>query len=152
MALIEVTDRVIGLTGRPALLVTGNMPESHRASVLVVDDDEAIREVIAEVLRDEGYDVVCAANGEQALFELKKAHHPDLVLLDLMMPVMSGWEVLEELQGSQELSQIPVVVVSAMSAPGIHEHLAKPIDLHSLLATVGRLTASTLFVPPGIAR
>jgi CheY-like chemotaxis protein len=114
---------------------------ARRASVLVVDDDEAIRDVIAEVLRDEGYTVVCAENGAQALREMRAQHHPDLVLLDLMMPVMSGWEVLEQLQASEELSRIPVVVVSAMSAPGASEHLAKPIDLDRLLDTVGRLTA-----------
>jgi CheY-like chemotaxis protein len=114
---------------------------TRRASVLVVDDDQAIREVIAEVLRDEGYQVVCAENGAQAMREIHKDHHPDLVLLDLMMPVMSGWEVLEELQGDAELSRIPVVIVSAMNAPGAREHLAKPIDLEHLLATVGRLTS-----------
>jgi CheY-like chemotaxis protein len=114
---------------------------AHRASVLVVDDDEAIREVIAEVLRDEGYRVTCAENGVQALRELQAEHHPDLVLLDLMMPVMSGWEVLEQIQTSEELSRIPIVVVSAMAAPGVREHLAKPIDLEHLLDTVGRLTA-----------
>jgi two-component system response regulator CpxR len=109
-------------------------------SVLVVDDDDAIREVIAEVLRDEGYDVSSAGNGEQALTELRKPRRPDLVLLDLMMPVMSGWELLELLQESADLSKIPVVVVSAMTAPGVREHLAKPIDLECLLDTVGRLT------------
>jgi two-component system response regulator CpxR len=113
----------------------------HRPSVLVVDDDDAIREVIAEVLRDEGYEVVCAGNGEQALSELREHRLPDLMLLDLMMPVMSGWELLELLQANSDLSRIPVVVVSAMNAPGACEHLAKPIDLERLLATVGRLTA-----------
>ena len=105
-----------------------------------MDDDEAIRQVIAEVLRDEGYEVVCAANGVQALRELHKQDRPDVMLLDLMMPVMSGWEVLEELQASAELSRIPVVVVSAMSAPGVSEHLSKPIDIEDLLTTVARLT------------
>src|SRR5580704_15453870 len=113
---------------------------ASRANVLVVDDDEAIREVIAEVLRDEGYAVVCAGNGAQALDELGRDDQPDLVLLDLMMPVMSGWEVLEHLQAHDDLARIPVVVVSAMNAPGAREHLAKPIDLEHLLATVGRLT------------
>ena len=117
------------------------MRATRRPNVLVVDDDDAIREVIAEVLRDEGYDVVCAGNGEQALSELRKERRPDLVLLDLMMPVMSGWELLEELQASSPLSLIPVVVVSAMTAPGACEHLAKPIDLERLLTTVARLTA-----------
>jgi CheY-like chemotaxis protein len=117
-----------------------NVPMARRASVLVVDDDQAIREVIAEVLRDEGYSVTCAENGVQAMNELQKDHQPDVVLLDLMMPVMSGWEVLEQLQQNAQLARIPVVVVSAMTAPGVREHLAKPIDLDHLLATVGRLT------------
>jgi two-component system response regulator CpxR len=112
----------------------------HRANVLVVDDDEAIREVLAEVLRDDGYDVVCAQNGAEAMREIRRERSPDLVLLDLMMPVLSGWEVLEQLQESDKLSRIPVIVVSAMNAPGAREHLPKPIDLHDLLATVGRLT------------
>lgn len=106
-----------------------------------MDDDDAIREVLAEVLRDEGYEVTSASNGEQALDELRRHRHPDLLLLDLMMPVMSGWELLELLQARSDLSQIPVVVVSAMNAPGACEHLAKPIDLDRLLATVRRLTA-----------
>jgi two-component system, OmpR family, response regulator CpxR len=106
-----------------------------------VDDDDSIREVVSEVLRDEGYGVVCASNGEQALSKLHNHGHPDLMLLDLMMPVMSGWELLEVLGSSAELSQIPVVVVSAMNAPGACEHLAKPIDLDRLLATVARLTS-----------
>jgi CheY-like chemotaxis protein len=117
------------------------VPSPRRPNVLVVDDDDAIREVIAEVLRDEGYEVAVAGNGEQALTELRKERHPDLVLLDLMMPVMSGWEVLELIQASADLSRIPIVVVSAMTAPGACEHLAKPIDLDRLLATVDRLTA-----------
>ena len=109
--------------------------------MLVVDDDETIREVIAEVLRDEGYTVACAENGEQALRELSSGRHADLVLLDLMMPVMSGWELIEELQADSKLSGIPIVVVSAMAAPGAFDHLAKPIDLERLLDTVGRLTS-----------
>ncbi len=111
----------------------------YRASVLVVDDDEAIREAVADVLRDEGYRVTSARNGEQALSELRGAEPPDLMLLDLMMPVLSGWEVLEEMAGDERLARIPVVVVSAMAGPHSHEHLLKPIDLDRLLATVERL-------------
>ncbi|MDP9037063.1 MAG: response regulator [Myxococcota bacterium] len=125
----------------PPVLTPAKLGSTHRPTVLVVDDDKAIREIVAEVLRDEGYDVVCAQNGLEALCELGKDHRPDLMLLDLMMPVMSGWEVLEQLESSEELSRIPVIVVSAMSAPGASEHLPKPIDLDRLLATVGRLTA-----------
>jgi len=115
----------------------------HRPSVLVADDDEAIRQVISEVLRDEGYEVICAENGAQALRELCKERHPDLLLLDLMMPVMSGWEVLEQLQASEELSKIPVIVMSAMTAPGAREHLSKPIDLEGLLHAVQRLAVGS---------
>src|SRR5579872_3793802 len=109
-------------------------------SVLIVDDDDAIREVVAEVLRDEGYGVVCAANGAQALEVLGVEPLPNLILLDLMMPVMSGWELLEHLQESDRMSSIPVVVVSAMAAPGVSEHLSKPIALDVLLETVQRWT------------
>lgn len=111
----------------------------RRPSVLVVDDDLGIREVVSEVLRDEGYEVTCAADGAQAMSALRREPHPDLMLLDLMMPVMSGWEVLEQIEENSDLQRVPVVVVSAMTAPGGHEHLAKPIDLDRLLATVGRL-------------
>ena len=113
---------------------------NYRATVLVVDDDEAIREVVAEVLRDEGYRVTCAENGAQALLELRHGTPPDLMLLDLMMPVLSGWEVLEELDGDERLAQLPVVVVSAMAGPPTREHLLKPIDLDRLLSTVERVT------------
>ena len=108
-------------------------------SILVVDDDEAIRDVIADLLREQGYDVTTAENGAVALREIRKARHPDVVLLDLMMPVMSGWEVLEQMQGTAELADIPVIVMSAMAAPGTSEHLDKPVDLERLLATVERV-------------
>jgi CheY-like chemotaxis protein len=110
-------------------------------SVLVVDDDVAIRETISELLRDEGYEVVCAENGAQALVALGRMGTPGVVLLDLMMPVMSGWELLEVLQENDRLSKIPVVVVSAMTAPGTRGHLDKPIDLDQLLETVHKFCA-----------
>lgn len=118
------------------------MAPDRGRSVLIVDDDDAIREVVAEVLRDEGYGVLCAANGAQALDALGKGPLPNLILLDLMMPVMSGWELLEHLQENDRMSRIPVVVVSAMAAPGVSEHLSKPIALDLLLDTVNRWTSN----------
>jgi CheY-like chemotaxis protein len=108
------------------------------AIVLVVDDDSAIREIVSQVLRNEGYDVECAENGAQALEALRGSTPPGLVLLDLIMPVMSGWELLEVVAQHPNLAAIPVVVVSAMTAPGVRDHLSKPIDLDVLLRTVTR--------------
>jgi two-component system sensor histidine kinase ChiS len=123
---------------------------SATGTVLVVDDDEAIRETVEDVLREEGYNVLLAENGEQAL-ELLSLRHPSVVLLDLMMPVMSGWEVLEILDERDDLADIPIVVVSAMCARqdgsdpdprsrnprGARMYLPKPIDLNHLLSVVG---------------
>src|ERR1700691_5925439 len=106
-------------------------------TVLVVDDDAEIREVMIHLLEQEGYTVLGAENGLQALVQLRESH-PNLMLLDLMMPVMSGWEVLEALAETGELARIPIIVVSAMCAPGAQACLRKPVDLDELLALVGR--------------
>ncbi len=106
-------------------------------SILVVDDDAEIRDTLTAVLQEEGYDVRSAENGEEALIEVRR-WHPDLMLLDLMMPVLSGWEVLEALEESGEIGDVPIVVVSAMCAPGVRECLHKPVDLEELLEVVAR--------------
>src|SRR5262245_36830107 len=74
------------------------MTEANAHSVLVVEDDDGIRESIVEILRDEGYLVHEASNGREALEQLKDGQRPCVVLLDLMMPVMSGWQFLQEIQ------------------------------------------------------
>jgi len=114
-----------------------------RATVLVVDDDEAIRETIAELLRDSRYDVLCAENGAQALALLESGARPGLVILDLMMPVMSGWELIERLRRhpDHELSQIPVVILSAVGLAGEHVMIHKPVEIDLLLGTVERYLA-----------
>jgi two-component system response regulator CpxR len=110
-------------------------------TVLVVDDDVEIRETLTSLLQHEGYSVLRAENGVQALDQLRRLH-PDVVLLDLMMPVMSGWEVIEELQDTGEMGRVPIVVVSAMGAPGACACLRKPVDLEELLEVVERCCAS----------
>jgi CheY-like chemotaxis protein len=109
---------------------------SSSGIVLVVDDDVEIRETLSHLLQQEGYTVLRAANGEQALAQLRTCH-PNVMLLDLMMPVKSGWEVLEELDETGELGAIPIIVVSAMCAPGARACLRKPVDLDELLDVVG---------------
>jgi two-component system response regulator MprA len=117
--------------------------------VLVVDDDPHIREVIVELLEDEGYAVIQAANGSEALHMLKEqAALPSLILLDLMMPRMNGWEFREAQRQTPALADIPVVTISAhadlLSAADrleVDEHLAKPLDIDRLLAIVQRFCA-----------
>jgi DNA-binding response OmpR family regulator len=108
------------------------------ASVLVVDDERDIREAVSEVLADEGYEVFGAGDGAEALSKLR-AFHPSVVVLDLMMPRMNGWEFREAQQRDPDVSRIPVIVLSALGkAAGIDaaEFLQKPFALEELLTAV----------------
>lgn len=109
--------------------------------VLIVEDDVDIREALAENLRDAGYSVREAENGKEALDYLQSdARDPCLVLLDLMMPVMNGAELLQALHQGHRLAALPVVVVSAGGAPseaqGARRFLRKPPNPELLLALV----------------
>ena len=84
-----------------------------RGSILVIEDDDAVRETIAEALAEEGLSVRCAAHGLNALHLLRSGLRPDVILLDLMMPVMDGWEFRDEQSRDPGLASIPVVVVTA---------------------------------------
>jgi CheY-like chemotaxis protein len=114
---------------------------------MVVEDDAETRELIAEVLRDDGYVVQTAANGAEALASLRTgASPPTLILLDLKMPVMSGWQFLDERATDQRLSHIPVLVLSAdptrqlASSRGVVAVVGKPFDLPRLLKLVRAVT------------
>jgi CheY-like chemotaxis protein len=109
------------------------------SGVLVVDDDEDLRESIRDILENEGYTVRSAANGEEALERLAESA-PCLMLLDMMMPVMSGAEVLSELEQRNCLGALPVVVVSAhvTHCAGVREVLRKPVLVDVLLEVVAR--------------
>ncbi len=105
----------------------------------MVDDDEDIREAICGVLQAEGYTTLVAENGERALEVIDRGRRPCVVLLDLMMPVMSGWEFMKAVTGKDEFDDLPVVVVSAFSdlpALGARRVLKKPLDVEQLLAAV----------------
>jgi CheY-like chemotaxis protein len=107
-------------------------------SVLVVDDETDIRAAVSELLAEEGYQVLDAANGEEAL-QKARAFHPDVVLLDLMMPGMNGWEFRAQQKGDPELAQIPVIVLSALGrVQGLDAagYLQKPFELDDLLTAV----------------
>jgi CheY-like chemotaxis protein len=119
--------------------------EDRRKRVLVVEDEEVIRTAVAEALDDEGFAVQTAANGAVAL-DLVRSQPPDAIILDLMMPVMDGWQFLAACRADQLCEGVPIVVTSAHAklaevAPSLHVQacLAKPFDLDVLLGAVQRL-------------
>ncbi len=112
--------------------------EGCQRSVLVVEDDEDCRKSLASSLVDEGYRVFFARNGQEALAVLGDIPRPCVVLLDLMMPGMNGWDLLDIIKRSETLADLPIAVVSAYAdrAPKERPLIRKPIDLHELLSTV----------------
>ena len=112
-------------------------------NVLVVDDDVAVLQTIVDALEAEGYAVVTAGNGALALERLRD-RRPDVVLLDLMMPVMDGWAFVRWCRADPGYADLPVVVLSvldrsAISTLAADAFVGKPFDLGDLLATIERL-------------
>ena len=112
-------------------------------TVLVVEDDVDTREMIGRFLELEGFAVESAANGRQALDRLDAGAKACVILLDLMMPVMDGWEFRRRQASNETLSKIPVIVFSAagrerMRQIDANEYLAKPVDLDELLQRISR--------------
>jgi DNA-binding response OmpR family regulator len=112
---------------------------SHR--ILVVDDESNILDVCSRYLEREGYEVLIAANGEEALIKWKQ-HHPDLIILDLMMPGKSGWQVCEEIRNEQD---VPIIMLTARGEEmdrllgltmGADDYLTKPFSPRELVLRV----------------
>jgi CheY-like chemotaxis protein len=120
--------------------------------ILIVDDDELIRDELRDTLEARGYEVLEASNGREALTLLTgdTAPEPSLILLDLKMPVMTGWEFLAIVQNYRRLARLPVLVVTgtrtddeALAHAAITDHLSKPIVVDDLLSKVTQLTERT---------
>lgn len=112
------------------------------ANILVVEDNDDVREMMAVTLELEGYAVSTAINGRDALNKLQTGDKPSLILLDLMMPVMNGWEFQRARENDPVLKQVPVVVVSAATSEQMHQtdadaYLPKPLDMDELLLVIG---------------
>jgi CheY-like chemotaxis protein len=113
--------------------------DGHSERILIVDDDPSIRRMLAASLRREGYQTTDACDGSEAL-EAMRAGQTDLVLLDLMMPKVTGWEVLIARAASPDLQKIPVIVITAARGDGVSKIsneeicavLPKPFELDSL--------------------
>jgi CheY-like chemotaxis protein len=112
-----------------------------RCPVLIVEDDGDLREMMAQMLTLEGFQAVAVANGREALEYLHDSERPDVILLDLMMPVMDGWEFRRQQQADPALAPVPVIVLSAldqMRATSLEAEafLKKPLDFDRLLSLV----------------
>ena len=111
------------------------------ANILVVEDNDDVREMMAVTLELEGHEVATAINGRDALEKLHSGERPCLILLDLMMPIMNGWEFRRALERDPEFHDVPVVVVSAATGEMIQRaeavvYLPKPLDMDELLDVV----------------
>lgn len=119
------------------------MTHDRRPRVLIADDDPSIRRVLAASLQKEGYQTVDACDGAEALTAMRTGQ-TDLVLLDLMMPKVTGWQVLSERAASPELGKIPVIVITAerggsvanIPNHGLYALLPKPFELETVRALV----------------
>jgi two-component system chemotaxis response regulator CheY len=112
-----------------------------RHNVLIVEDDEDLREMMAQILSLAGFNAATATNGREALEYLRRGEAPQLILLDLMMPVMDGWEFQREHRRDPNLADVPVVVLSAVdetraAEAATHEFMKKPLDFERLLQIV----------------
>src|SRR5215470_1205194 len=116
------------------------MSDRRRCKILVVEDDDDIRDSLKELLEEEGYRVDTAANGQQALVKLQEQELPQLILLDLMMPVMDGWQFQKELRAVPSLARLPVIVISASKFSreplNAAAFIPKPLDAGVLLETI----------------
>lgn len=114
-------------------------------AILIVDDDPDIREALLDVLTDHGYSAEALSNGREALEYLRAGARPQLILLDLMMPVMDGLQFRHEQVSDPELRELPVLLISAgndvaksAQALGVPHSMRKPLDLAKLLEVVAR--------------
>ena len=120
------------------------MDDASAARILVVDDDETIRETVAEALELDGFRVDTARNGAEALDRVLK-EPPSGIILDLMMPVMTGWQFLERCRANGLCNGVPIVIMSAYSklpeeaaTLGVKGCIAKPFDLDLLVGAIDR--------------
>lgn len=119
------------------------MANEHQKLVLVVDDEEMNLIVLSKILQRAGYEVATATNGQEAIDRSRRTPQPKIILMDLMMPLMSGWDATQEIKKDQSLAKIPVVAVTALSnereatlAFGFDGFCPKPIDFNELIKMI----------------
>jgi CheY-like chemotaxis protein len=121
-------------------------------TVLVVEDEKELREMMREALESNGYAVVTAEEGRDALAAIEQIQHPCLVLLDLLMPGMNGWDFFEAIRARPKYAAVPVIVHSSAPAgapQGAARVLRKPVDFDRLLEVVREFCAPQSLAPGG---
>lgn len=122
--------------------------DEEMKKVLIIDDDLVIQEMLRCILSREGYEVAQAFDGKDAL-QKAQAELPDLVLLDVMMPKLNGWEVAKAMKTDENLKHIPIIMLTSKSQKidkimgyeaGVDEYLVKPFDPMSLLRVIGKFS------------
>lgn len=113
----------------------------RRSRILVVEDDEGVREALSLILDIEGYEALAASNGAEALRLLETIEPPCLILLDLMMPIMDGWTLAAQLEKDDRFASIPIVFLTAFAERATplnktHRVIRKPVDTHLLMTIV----------------
>jgi len=135
--------------------VTRTALKGGKPTVLVVDDNTDAVDALAQILEYEGYAVATAYDGREALEYLGDHPTPDLIVLDLMMPIMNGWELRAELAKVPAFAKVPIVVMTALAQEAEIEAdaiVAKPIDLKRLLLIMDRLLARRADTDGSISR
>jgi CheY-like chemotaxis protein len=119
----------------------------NRKKILIVDDSDSVCDAIAALVSSQGHIALTAYDGEQGLNMVRRGH-PDLILLDIMMPVMDGWEMMRQLKADPAICDIPVLALTALrlsaeqvAAAGFDGYLSKPVAPHRLLEEIGRATS-----------
>lgn len=116
----------------------------EQIKILVIDDDEGMTELLSLLLSPESSEVIVANSGQEGI-ALTKKHAPDVIILDLMMPGMNGWETCKEIR---EFSDVPILILTAMDAPGVvaqalyvgaDDYLLKPVSTGTLVAHLNKL-------------
>jgi CheY-like chemotaxis protein len=117
--------------------------ELPAGDILLVEDDDSLGAILTAVLQDQGYTVVRASNGQEALNHLHTERPPHLILLNLVMPVMNGWQFREQLRKVPELADIPVIVLSGVrkldkqaASIGVTDSFTKPYNLKAVIDTI----------------
>jgi two-component system, chemotaxis family, chemotaxis protein CheY len=116
-------------------------------SVLLVEDNEDLRETLADSLRADGYAVATACDGAEALEALRVGALPAVLVTDLMMPVMSGWELVSRLRRDDRFGALPIIVITAAgsaSVPGSDALLRKPLRIGDLVGAIERLAPGSM--------